>query len=341
MYSNHSAPYQPNEYINFNFLLSVLRGRSLGRSTCPLCSPWRKPQNKRKTCLTVWGDMLPLGLSFICNNCGEKGWVADGDEIRKHSPVQLAQMEADRQVKTKLYEAQQISRARKIWDRARKLNDTTEPIARAYFEGRGLNFIDVVRRQVRYLPDYKFWEEEEEYVKQAIVLPIRAFDDVTEIIGVQVTVLDIGPSLEVKNFKINGKSAKRTHGSFHAKGAIMLGRLSTTLAVTEGLETAMGVMKLGKWSGPLWAMLGTANMASMPLFDDLQQLGIFADSDDLDKDDTRPGSVAALRLRETYRKAGRAVQARRPKDIGDYADMAQGKCSWTEVEILPEDEDDE
>jgi hypothetical protein len=41
--------------------------------TCPKCSPYRKPQNRKKKCLHV--DVNDKGVRWFCNNCGGHGYA--------------------------------------------------------------------------------------------------------------------------------------------------------------------------------------------------------------------------------------------------------------------------
>lgn len=336
-YSNPNAPYQPSGVFNYAICLRLLDGSDKKRTACPLCS--YKRTDPKDPCL-VLKKRSPTAIGFVCHNCKVDGWFVDpetDEEYEGEDPVDKAKRERAAEAAKRTAELKVIDKAMKIWGRAKPLNARSEPIARAYFEGRGLDFIDVVRRQVRYLPDFFFFDVKEKVTRPALAMPIRSVMDPARLVGVQVTPLNVSPDGRKAEIYRNakGKSVRRTEGVYNGRGVIMLGRAGEDLAIAEGLETAMGVLKLGKApTGRIWAVLGTSGMENLPVLEVVKRLTVFADADPPDDIGVRSGSAAALGLTERYLKAGKAAEAWRPlEEHTDYADMAAGKCWPRETQI--------
>ena len=62
-------------------------------TTCPLCSPTRKPANRRKRVLRIW-HVDPGFASYYCAHCLEHGYARDGVALHL-DPAKLATARAE------------------------------------------------------------------------------------------------------------------------------------------------------------------------------------------------------------------------------------------------------
>ncbi|MCC7035724.1 MAG: toprim domain-containing protein [Alphaproteobacteria bacterium] len=79
------------------------------------------------------------------------------------------------------------------------------------------------------------------------------------------------------------------------------------LGITEGIETALSVLRSG-WR-PVWSALDSGNMGSFPVLAGIHKLTIFADND-------HSGRAAAQQCATRWQAAGRAVRIVTPKGEG-------------------------
>lgn len=94
--------------------------------------------------------------------------------------------------------------------------------------------------------------------------------------------------------------------------AVRLAKAAATLALAEGIETALSVRQATGVA--TWATLGTSNLASVELPACVREVIIFADGDD-------PGERAALVAAERFTREYRKVRIARPAigtDFNDY-----------------------
>lgn len=94
--------------------------------------------------------------------------------------------------------------------------------------------------------------------------------------------------------------------------AVRLAKAAATLALAEGIETALSVQQATGLA--TWATLGTSNLASVELPACVREVIIFADGDD-------PGERAALVAAERFTREYRKVRIARPAigtDFNDY-----------------------
>lgn len=125
----------------------------------------------------------------------------------------------------------------------------------------------------------------------------------------------------------SGAKVKRGLGPA-AGGAVRLSPAGAVLAVTEGLETAHGVMALIQGRYPVWAALSTSGMIGLEIPDTVRTLHIYADGDKPRFHKEKgcvlipPGRDAALRLRARAAERGISVTVNEPPVPGmDWLDV--------------------
>jgi putative DNA primase/helicase len=113
----------------------------------------------------------------------------------------------------------------------------------------------------------------------------------------------------------NGKAAldpqKAALGPI-AGGAVRLTPTGETLALAEGIETALSVLQAT--AVPIWATLGTANLSRVELPDCVREVLIAADSGE-------PGERAAHEAAAWFMREGRRVRIARPRGRKDFNEM--------------------
>jgi hypothetical protein len=115
--------------------LMALTGNRMGvfDVSCPLCSPQRKPLNRKKPVLRIWHDQRPDFCSFCCAHCDAHGYAhSDSPFARRIDPKQLALMmrEAD---KAKVERDNKMRRTAKyLWSGSIPIQGTP---AEAYLRG--------------------------------------------------------------------------------------------------------------------------------------------------------------------------------------------------------------
>lgn len=95
-----------------------------------------------------------------------------------------------------------------------------------------------------------------------------------------------------------------------AGGAVRLGPVTETLKLTEGIETALGVLLLTRNKTSVWATLSTSGMIGFEIPEGVKRLEIYADGDrfrqhkQTGKVVNPPGILAANQLRDRARREG-------------------------------------
>jgi Toprim domain len=95
--------------------IDALTGGRIGQFDvpCPLCSPYRKPQNQRLKVLRIYRiDETFAGYS--CVHCGEKGYATSRAGFRP-DPEKLAPARAEAAERDRKAAAEQLRKARAIW----------------------------------------------------------------------------------------------------------------------------------------------------------------------------------------------------------------------------------
>lgn len=123
--------------MSWDVLMGAIGGRmGVFDVPCPICSPRRKPANRRKPVLRVWRNERPDFATFCCQHCGSGGYAHDGSPSAQR---------VDRQQIGRLMRAADKVHIDHINDRrrtARFLWDSSLPIAgtlaESYLRGRGI-----------------------------------------------------------------------------------------------------------------------------------------------------------------------------------------------------------
>jgi hypothetical protein len=101
-------------------------------------------------------------------------------------------------------------------------------------------------------------------------------------------------------------------------GAVRLAPAGATLAIAEGIETALSVQRATGL--PTWAALSTGGLTSLRLPDEVREMTIFADHDE-----NGAGERAARRAIERWEAEGRKARAVMPQTPGtDFNDLWKG-----------------
>ena len=99
--------------------IDYLTGGKLGVHDvpCPLCSPTRKPTNRRKRVLRIW-RLDPDFASYHCAHCLADGYARDGDAARP-DPVALESARRAAAERDRAATAERLGKARWLWSRRR------------------------------------------------------------------------------------------------------------------------------------------------------------------------------------------------------------------------------
>lgn len=196
-------------------------------------------------------------------------------------------------------EHDRIQYARTLYNEARPADDE----GRAYFEGRGLDYLPEVARQMRFARTvFKGFEGEQ----RTLLMPV--FDIHTRALNaVHRIALDIRDG--------GGKRVKRTNG-VAASGAMMLGRADRILTVCEGLETGVGAIMGGLARGAVWAFGSASILKTFEPHEGVRDLIICADNDE-----NRTGQNAASACARLWEERA-VVTIHTPRRKGqDFADL--------------------
>lgn len=188
-----------------------------------------------------------------------------------------------------------IERAKELWNDAGPL----EPLARRYFEARGLASPD--SPALRWHPACPFGRDRLPCILGEMTDPATG-----ELTGIHRT------ALTRDGEKIGRKMLGRSGVVRLADDAdVTLG-----LGIAEGLETALAVIQAG-WR-PIWAALSAGGISGFPVLAGIESLTIFADADDA-------GMTAADRCARRWADAGREARiVPAPEARTDWADHLGG-----------------
>jgi hypothetical protein len=201
--------------------------------------------------------------------------------------------------------AERIEAARLVYGRGQ---EGRHSLARAYFEGRGLDVPDEVWPQIRFEPACYFDRTKARH--PAVLLPFRSIAT-GEIIGVHKIALNADGSA----FRIPDGGKLKVSGGSIIGAAIMLQPLAgnDALCVCEGAETGLGII-MGGWGAPVWALSGASFLARFEPVAGVRRLVIGADND-------RVGRKAAHACMRCWQRAGRFIEIRWPdRKDEDFAD---------------------
>jgi putative DNA primase/helicase len=262
---------------------------------CPVCSQTRRRINQRKKVMRLWVKDDDF-ISFKCAHCGAAGCAADKGASRlSASDVARRRAEAAKQ------QAEDSDRraawARRIWDSA---VDPRGTLAEIYLrEHRKLELTDDLAGAVlRFHPSIR-WEADEAGITTyvpALIGAFRGFDD-DSIVAVHRIALNPDGS----------KIGRKMLGPV-GNAAVKLAPVSDTLAVAEGVETAIAANMLGY--GPAWALGSAGAVASLPVLLGIERLILL-------EENNAPSREAVDRCGRRWLRAGRQVRRVRPDNEFD------------------------
>ncbi len=194
-------------------------------------------------------------------------------------------------------------------------------VAEDYLRNRGLQVSSDV---LRFHPGLEYWERDnhgahrKSGVFPAMVAPI--FSPEGELLTYHITYLSNGQKAVVDSPKKIKPPIKPITG-----GAIRLHTYSDTLAVAEGIETALAVHQ--EYQMPVWATVSANGMESLVLPDDVRSVLIFADNDK-----SFAGQKAAYSLARQLTNQRKKVEVFVPEKSGtDFLDellAEQNICTY-------------
>jgi hypothetical protein len=116
-----------------------------------------------------------------------------------------------------------------------------------------------------------------------------------------------------------GKSRGKKMAGVCKGGAIRLAPAAATLAVAEGIETALSVMEATGL--PAWAAMSRGWLAEVALPPIVREVALFVDADDADPEAAERHIAAAV---AAHAAAGRKVRVARPPKGFDFNDVLRG-----------------
>ena len=258
-------------------LTVALRGRWFGHygaAACPACQPERR-HDQRALSIRSEGDRL---LTF-CHKSGcayRDILAAAGMPATTGAIDHQAAREASE--KRAAYEAEQLARARKLWNAARPIAGTK---GEAYLRSRGITCP---------LPASLRWAPDCFHGPTARWLSAMVADVSTG--GVHRTFFEKGGRRIERNAKLMMGPC--------AGGAVALSEGPSRLVVCEGIETGLSLLS-GLLDGPatVWAALSTSGMRALHLPENPAELIVAAD-----RDDGGAGMAAAEALAERAQGLG-------------------------------------
>jgi hypothetical protein len=81
---------------------------------CPICSPYRKPVNRKKRVMRIWRDELGFA-TYHCAHCAIDGFVRDGSLSRPLDRATLVQIRFEAAERERIARQNQIAMARWLW----------------------------------------------------------------------------------------------------------------------------------------------------------------------------------------------------------------------------------
>ena len=247
---------------------------SYGSAPCPVCQPERR-HDQSALSIRAEGDRL---LTF-CHKaaCDFRSVLQAAGMPATTGAIDLAAARESSQRRA-AYEAEQLARARKLWNGARPISGTK---GETYLRSRGITCP---------LPASLRWASDAFHGPTARWLSAMLADVSTG--GVHRTFFE-------KNGQRIQRNAKMMQGPC-AGGAVALSEGPSRLVVCEGIETGLSLLS-GLLDGPatVWAALSTSGMRALHLPENPAELVIAAD-----RDDGGAGMAAAEALAERAQGLG-------------------------------------
>lgn len=275
------------------------------RTTCPQCSPHRK--KSRDKCLSVNVDKG----TWFCFHCEWHGGLGGEAHSRQYIPTALPKPN-ERKRET----------LRRVWDESvPTAHPNAEPLRR-YLRNRGLKeVIGHLSKVVRFHSGLGYWHEGECLGEYSAML-CRVDNPEGKPVSIHRTyITEAGRKASVPC----PKKLMSTPVSGATRGAaIRLFQTTDTLAVAEGVETALAVHIATDM--PVWATISAGGMAALKLPESIRKVRIMADLDT-----SGAGELAARELAKRLIMEGRDARIVRPdgpipegtKGV-DWADVLQG-----------------
>ena len=259
---------------------------------CPLCHPGTDdPSNQWK--LNIRRDD---GVYF-CHRCKASG-------IWNRTNSNAGEITNNRQ----------LEKCKELLAESLALNDIKSTISSQYLTSRGFN-LSVAIKSLRHHPACPYFDNgESKNIKHFPALLGVVCDAYGELKGVQRIYLSSSGN------KADVSDPKKSLGSLKGN-SVHLGEPSTTLAVTEGIETGLAVMLATK--SIVWAAVSALGMESLNIPDSVKKIYIWAD---LDKSAT--GLRAAEKLAARLKAEGRTAFVLLPE--GPIPD-GQKSLDWLDV----------
>jgi hypothetical protein len=272
----------------------------------------------------VHGFRFREALTWAKNYLG----IEEGE--RKAADPALAEAAAKRKAQRLAREAKEIARrvetAKSIWNRGVSIKGTP---AERYLIGRGLTPRDwPTLRFVKALEweHGSIWQGERKVAQgptfPALVAAVQSVD--RKLTGVwRIYLTDEGTKAPVSPNKVG----KGDIGG----GAVRFGPAAETIAVAEGIETALAVDELCGWKIPTWSCLSTSGMVSIIPPPEVKHVCVYPDGD-LTREDKSgnikeaPGIAAARQLAARLKKEGIGCEVMNPPETlsggpADYLDV--------------------
>jgi hypothetical protein len=229
---------------DFDTLAQLVGNKVMARAPCPLCSPMRKPSNRKLPVLTIW-RRAPYFVTYSCNHCLESGWAADAYA----QPVSRAEIKRRMREAEEAHlaeEGRRMSKARWLWDQTQPAAGT---IAEAYLRSRGITTVP---------PVLQFLPARGEY-PPAMVAPYGlgmerepGRYEIGRAAVHAVHLIRLLPDGSGKVPEIEGRSPKTTHGvPGEYPIALFPPNDAGALAVAEGIENALSLhqaLGVGAWA---------------------------------------------------------------------------------------------
>lgn len=191
------------------------------------------------------------------------------------------------------------------WGRGR---DPRGTLVELYLRLRG---VDLPAEDVRHAP--RLWSREEDMWREGMLAQYRNVHT-GEVQGIHRTFLFPDGTRGWKGCLGPVKQAAVMFGDTHP---------GATLAIAEGIETALSVKRMG-WLDPVWACVSAGNIDRFPVLPGVRNLVIFADRDG---EPNFTGEKVAANCAARWRALGRNVEIRMPKDAGaDWNDVLRGRA---------------
>ena len=201
--------------------------------------------------------------------------------------------------------ARTVAWARDLWRRGRPAGGT---LVEAYLRSRGITM--AAPPSLRYAPSLK--HSDTGLMLPAMLGAVQAGDG--SIKGIHRTFLKADGS-----GKAGVASAKKMGGVCWG-GAVRFARPAPVLRLAEGIETALSVLQAIPGAA-VWAALSLGNMGSVELPELVEEVRLFADSDE--KDPVK-AQEALERAAERHARAGRRVLIVPAPDGMDFNDVLRG-----------------